>query len=60
MDLKLECARVLYETLLVPVLMYASKTMLWKGKERSRIRFVQKDNLRSLLGIGWIEYRMHG
>ena len=34
-DLQLECARVLHETLLVPVLMYGSETMLWKGKKRS-------------------------
>ena len=42
---------VLYETLLVPVLMYGSETMLWKEKEKSRIRSVQMDNLRGLLGI---------
>ena len=28
MDLKLECARVLHETLLVPILMFGSATML--------------------------------
>ena len=51
-DLQLECARVLHETLLIPVLMYFSETMLWKEKERSRIRAVlQMDNLRGLLGI---------
>ena len=33
------------------VLMYGSETMLWKEKERSRIRAVQMDNLRGLLGI---------
>ena len=27
-DLQLECARVLHETLLVPVLMYGSETLL--------------------------------
>ena len=48
-DLQLECDRVLHETLLVPVLMYCSETMLWK--KRSRIRAVQMDNLRGLLGI---------
>ena len=31
--------------------MYGSETMLWKEKERSRIRAVQMDNLRGLLGI---------
>ena len=50
-DLQLECAVVLHETLLVPVLIYGSKTTLWKEKERSRIRAVQMDNLRGLLGI---------
>ena len=38
---------VLHETLLVPVLIYGSETMLWKVKERSRVR----DNVRGLLGI---------
>ena len=35
----------------VPVLMYGSETMLWKEKERSRIRAVQMQNLRGLLDI---------
>ena len=52
-DLQLESARVLHKTVLVPVLMYDSETMLWK-KERSSITAVQMDNLR-----GWIESRMH-
>ena len=30
--------------------MYSSKTMLWK-EERSRVRVIQMDNLRGLLGI---------
>ena len=50
-DLQIECARVLHETLLVPLLTQGSETMLWKEKERSRIRAVQMDNLRGLLGI---------
>ena len=50
-DLQLENARVLHETLLVHVLMYCSETMLWKENKRSRIRTVQIDNLRGLLGI---------
>ena len=49
--LQLECARVLHETLLVPVFMYGSETMIWKKEERSRIRAVQMDKIRSLLGI---------
>ena len=35
----------------MPVLMYDSKTMIWMEKERSRIKAVQMDNLRVLLGI---------
>ena len=31
-----ECTRVLYESLLIPVLMYGSEAMIWKGNERSR------------------------
>ena len=50
-DLQLECARVLYEALLEPVLAYDSETILWKEKERSRIRALQMDNLRGLLDI---------
>ena len=49
-DLQIECARVLHETLLVPVLTYGSDTMLWK-EEISRTRAVQMDNLRDLLDI---------
>ena len=40
-DLQLECASVLHKTLLVPVLMYSSETMLLK-KERSKNRAVLK------------------
>ena len=46
------CARALHESLLMPVLMYGTETMIWKEKERSRIRGVKMDNLRGLLGIG--------
>ena len=51
---QLECARVLHESLLVPVLMYGSE------EERSRIRAVQVGNLRGLLGIRkWIKSIMY-
>ena len=46
-----ECARVLHKSLLVPLLMFGSETMIWKEEVRSRIRAVQMDNLRSLIGI---------
>ena len=49
-DLQIGCARVLHETLLVPVLTYGSETMICK-EERSRIRAVQMDNLKDLLGV---------
>ena len=49
--LQLECARILRETLLVPVLMYGSETMIWKEEERSRIGAVEMDKIRSLLVI---------
>ena len=49
--LQLEYARVLHESLVIPVQMYGSETMIWKEKERSRIKAVQMDNLRGLLGI---------
>ena len=35
----------------MPVLTYGSETMIWRDKERSRIRAVQMDSLRGLLGI---------
>ena len=37
--------------MLVPVLLYGRETMIWKEEERSRIRAVQMDKIRSLLGI---------
>ena len=47
-SLQLECAEVLHESLLAPVLAYGSQTMIWKEKESSRIRVVHMDNF---LGI---------
>ena len=46
-----QCARNLHESLMVPVLAYGSETMIWRDKERSKIRTVHMDNLRGLLGI---------
>ena len=57
-DLQLECSRVLRETLFVPVLIYRSERMIWKEKERYRIRAVQMDNLRGLLGVRRIDARI--
>ena len=45
------CVRVLHQSLLVPVLKYGSDTMIWRENERSRIRVVQMDNLKGLVGI---------
>ena len=44
-------ARGLHETLIVGVLMYGSETIIWKEEEKSRIRAVQIDKIRSLLVI---------
>ena len=49
-SLRLECARVLHEPLLVLFLMYSSETMIWKEKERHRIRTVKMDTLSGFLG----------
>ena len=35
----------------IPVLIYGSQTMLWKEKEKSRIRAIQMDSIRRSLGI---------
>ena len=48
--LEFECARVLHEALLVPLLLNDSETDM-ERKEMSGIRGVQMDNLRTLLGI---------
>ena len=50
-SLQLVCARALHESLLLPVLMYGTETVIWREKEMSRIRAVQMDNLRGLLSI---------
>ena len=49
-SLQLECARVLDESLLVPILRYGSETMILAEKERSRVRAVQMGILR----VCWI------
>ena len=41
-SLQLDCAVVVHESLLILV---RSKTMIWKKKEKSRIRTLQIDNL---------------
>ena len=41
----------MHELLLVPVLTYGSETMIWRERERSRIKVVQMDNLKGLLDI---------
>ena len=50
-SLLFECASFLHESLLVPALTHGSETIIWREKERCRIRAVQTDNLRGLLGI---------
>ena len=57
----------MHEILLVPVLMYTIETMIWKEKERSRIRAVQMcrvtKGLMKVFSGGsamWREWRMIG
>ena len=45
------CARVLHESFLVPALMHGNEAMICEEKEGSRIRTIQMDNLRGLVGI---------
>ena len=60
-SLQLECARVLHESLLVPVLTYGSETMIWREKGISRIRAVQITTSGVCWVSGdWIKPRMHG
>ena len=47
--LQLEYVGVLHEALLVHLLLYGIETMIWKEKERSKIRAMKMDNLRHLL-----------
>ena len=50
-----QCARVLHERLLESVSLYGSEAVIWRGQERSRIRAVQMENFRGLLGIRRID-----
>ena len=43
--------RQCHRKVLVPLLVCGSETMIWKEEEMSKIRVVQMDNLRGLLGI---------
>ena len=45
----------MHESLLVSILTYGSETLIWREKKRTRIRAVQIDNLKSLLGIRRID-----
>ena len=53
--LSLECASVLRDGKLLPVLMYSSKTMVWNKRYRSKVQCVQMDNLRGVLGVRRID-----
>ena len=49
-DLQLLCARILHETLLVPVLMYGSDTMLWRGLTHGHFMAREAPRLRPFSG----------
>ena len=42
-----KCIRMLLAGLFMPISMYRSDTLAWKEKERSRVRVLQEDNLRT-------------
>ena len=50
-SLQLECTGVLHESLLVFVLTDGSEKLIWREKQSSRIRAIQIESLRDLLGI---------
>ena len=53
--LSLDCARILQESMLTPVLLYGSESMVWDKSYRSKVQAVQMDNLRSVLGVRRID-----
>jgi hypothetical protein len=53
--LSLECMKVLHESMLIPVLMYGSESMVWKKRYRDKMQAVQMDNLRGVLGVRRID-----
>ena len=55
--LQFEWVRLLHEGLLISNIIYGSKTMVWREKERSRNMAIQMDNHRGLVGI-WRKYRI--
>src|SRR5678815_1717427 len=46
---------VLHDSMLLPVLLYSSKTMVWNKKYRSKVQCVQMDNLRGVLCVRRID-----
>src|SRR5678815_40660 len=53
--LSLECARVLHDGMLLPVLLHSSETMVRNKKYRSKVQCAQMDNLRGMLGVRRID-----
>ena len=48
-NLQTEYAIALHEALIMPVLLYGGKTMVWRKKERSRNRTLLMDNLKTFV-----------
>ena len=60
-DLKIEWARILYETLLVPVLTYGSDTMFGMKRRALELGLCRwTTSVACLVLEVWIEFRMHG
>ena len=50
-NLSLESARALYESLLAPTILYGSETLYMKEQEKSRVRAIEMDYLRKIVGV---------
>ena len=49
---------MLHEALVIFILLFGGETTTWREKERYRIKAVQMDNLRGLLGINRMSIRL--
>ena len=53
--LSFECNRVVHESMLLLVVMYGSKEMVWSQNYRSEVQTVQMNYLRRVLGVRKID-----
>ena len=59
--LQLECARVLHEGFLMPILLFGSEIIIWREKERPVLGLFRWTTLEVCYVLGgWIESRVYG